>query len=124
MDLKVLYSRSRVSTWVLILATTGIHTGSPSSLEEEKSLLSEVPLTLLQWLCLKEGLWSSFGEPRAEPERVERVEARMLEDEVNGPRASGLWRIPQTCLYISQSGFSRCFVGCKRTSGHMWYGTA
>jgi hypothetical protein len=89
MDLIVLYSRSRVRTCVLILATTGIHTGSLSSLEE-KSLLSEVPLILLQWLDLKEGRWSSFGEPRAEPERFERVEARMLEDEVNGPRASGL----------------------------------
>ena len=34
--------------WVLMRATTGTHIDSGSSLEEENSLLSELPLILLQ----------------------------------------------------------------------------
>lgn len=77
-------------------AMTGTHIDSGSSLDEENSLLSELPLILLQWLCLNEGLWSILGDPRAEPDRFD-LEVRILEDVV-GPSMSGLCRMPKTCL--------------------------
>lgn len=82
---------------MLILATTGIHIGSGSPFEEEKSLLSDVPLILLQWLCLREGLWSILGDPLAEPERFD-LEVYAL-DAFDGPSTSGLCSIPRTCQW-------------------------